>query len=112
MARSRRVYHGRAGSPPLRERSPALHSDSTPRPEEAPVSQSSNQPRRIVYALIERPSGRTHWLRIGIAFVNRDGSENVLLDAIPLSGKLQIREEDRKDEGSKPSPSPPPESGA
>jgi len=109
MARSRRVHHGRASASTRRERDP-LHPDSTPHPEEDSVSQSSNRPRRIVYALIERPTGRTFRLRIGIAFVNRDGSENVLLDAIPLSGKLQIREENRTEEGGK--QSPPPESGA
>lgn len=64
------------------------------------MSQSSNQPRRIVYALIPLQRGGTRWLRVGVAFLNRDGSENVYLDAVPLSGKLQIREEDPKDEES------------
>lgn len=32
------------------------------------------------------------WTRIGVAFVNRDDSLNVILDAIPLTGKLHIRE--------------------
>lgn len=31
------------------------------------------------------------WTKIGIAFVNRDDSLNVMLDALPLSGKLHIR---------------------
>jgi len=34
------------------------------------------------------------WVRIGVAFENRDGSLNVILNAFPVSGKLQIR--DRK----------------
>lgn len=68
------------------------------------MSQSSNQPRRIVYALIERPKGRTYWLRIGVAFINRDGSENVYLDALPVDGKLQIRDEDKKGEGEEKKP--------
>jgi hypothetical protein len=34
---------------------------------------------------------RSRWVRVGVAFENRDGSVNVLLDALPLSGRLQIR---------------------
>ncbi len=34
------------------------------------------------------------WTRIGVAFVNRDESINVVLDAVPMNGKLHIR--DRK----------------
>jgi len=34
---------------------------------------------------------RSRWVRVGVAFDNRDGSLNVLLDAVPLSGRLQIR---------------------
>jgi len=32
------------------------------------------------------------WTRIGVAFVNKDQSLNVLLEAFPLDGKLHIRE--------------------
>ena len=32
------------------------------------------------------------WTRIGAAFVNRDGSLNVVLNTIPLDGKLHIRD--------------------
>jgi hypothetical protein len=35
---------------------------------------------------------RSRWVRIGVAFDNKDGSLNVLLDALPLSGRLHIRE--------------------
>lgn len=40
---------------------------------------------------VEGRNGKTFWLRIGNAFVNRDGSTNVYLDAYPTSGKLQLR---------------------
>lgn len=70
------------------------------------MSQSSKQPLRIVYALTPGHRGGTRWLRVGVAFVNRDGSENVYLDAVPLSGKLQIREEDPKGEEEKTTPAP------
>ena len=49
-----------------------------------------------VFAIIERAnSEKAYWLKIGSAFVNRDLSINVVLDAVPLNGsKLQIRERD------------------
>lgn len=31
------------------------------------------------------------WTRIGVGFVNRDESINLLLDLLPVSGRLQIR---------------------
>ena len=46
---------------------------------------------KVVYAIIERGSNR-HWLRVGLAFVNTDGSLNVRLDAMPFNGQLQIRD--------------------
>ena len=47
-----------------------------------------------VYAIYENKNhnGQARWVRVGVAFENRDGSVNVLLDAIPLSGRLQIRD--------------------
>jgi hypothetical protein len=30
-------------------------------------------------------------VRIGATFLNKDGSESVLLDALPVNGKLQLR---------------------
>ncbi len=47
-----------------------------------------------VYAIYESRNDtreRSRWVRVGVAFENRDGSLNVLLDALPLSGRLQIR---------------------
>ncbi|WP_373047354.1 hypothetical protein [Vulgatibacter sp.] len=46
-----------------------------------------------VYTIRER-SGleKPIWLRVGIAFVNRDGSFSLYLDAQPLDGKLHMRE--------------------
>jgi hypothetical protein len=48
-----------------------------------------------VYAIYESKTDgrdRARWVRVGVAFPNRDGSMNVLLDALPLSGRLQIRD--------------------
>ena len=46
---------------------------------------------KIVYVISERNS-KSYWNRIGVAFVNGDGSVNVKLDAVPVSGELQIRD--------------------
>lgn len=52
---------------------------------------------KVAYAVIER-NGKSFWNRIGVAFTNRDGSLNVKLDAIPVTGNLQIRDwEPRED---------------
>jgi hypothetical protein len=60
-------------------------------------------PKRLaVLAIVERPDRddetktHTRWVRIGIGFPNRDGSINLILDALPLgTNRLQIREDDR-----------------
>jgi hypothetical protein len=47
-----------------------------------------------VYTIVDRGDGKKDlWLRIGTAFVNRDQSLNVMLNALPIDGKLHIREE-------------------
>lgn len=46
---------------------------------------------KVVYVITER-AGKSFWNRIGIAFVNHDGSLNVRLDAVPVSGELHIRD--------------------
>lgn len=46
---------------------------------------------KIVYIITEN-KGKSFWNRVGVAFVNRDGSLNVKLDALPIDGKLHIRD--------------------
>ena len=46
-----------------------------------------------VYTIRERQGlEKPFWMRVGIAFMNRDGSFNLHLDATPLDGKLHMRE--------------------
>jgi hypothetical protein len=48
----------------------------------------------VVYTIIEKPGfDKSFWVRIGRAFVNRDGSYNLMLDALPITGKLHLRQE-------------------
>lgn len=45
-----------------------------------------------VFALT-KVNGTTIWTPVGVAFPpNRDGSVNIQLNCVPLSGRLQIRE--------------------
>jgi hypothetical protein len=60
----------------------------------------SSLPSRKIFKVlcpIERKDGKTHWLRVGSAFPNRDDSINLYLDVLPSNLKLQIRELDEDD---------------
>ena len=53
-----------------------------------------------VYVIIERDTlEKPVFRRIGTAFVNRDASLNVYLDAVPISGRLHIRDVERPKPG-------------
>lgn len=52
---------------------------------------------KIVYVISER-GARKFWNRIGVAFVNADGSLNVKLEAIPVSGEMQVRDYQPREE--------------
>ena len=45
-----------------------------------------------VFNIVEGKDGKDRWVKIGHAFVNKDGSINAYLDVYPRDGKLQIRE--------------------
>lgn len=61
--------------------------------------EASTKKMQAVYTVVPKPEGRDLWLRIGSAFPNRDGSLTVFLDAVPISGRLQIREYQPRDAG-------------
>jgi len=52
---------------------------------------------KAVYTIVERGLNKRHFVRIGVAFVNRDGSLNVRLDAVPVNGQLHIRDAPPRD---------------
>jgi hypothetical protein len=54
---------------------------------------------KAVYTVIEREKGgKSYWMRVGIGFVNTDGSINIKLDAMPTNGTLQVREWEARDD--------------
>lgn len=60
--------------------------------EEASSTQPSRK-RKAVYTILEREgNNRSYWLRLGTAYINRDDSLTVYLNALPVNNKLHIRE--------------------
>ena len=45
-----------------------------------------------VFNIVEGKDGKERWVKIGQAYLNKDGSINAYLDVFPRDGKLQIRE--------------------
>mgnify|MGYP001771081476 CR=1 FL=1 len=54
--------------------------------------------RKVVYAVRERKEGRSFWCRVGSCFTNRDGSFSIVLDALPIDGRLVVREEQPRED--------------
>ena len=70
-----------------------LPAESSTKPAATSVATGSERAAwKAVYCVAERGKGRRIWLRVGTAFPNRDGSLTIRLDALPLSGQLQVRE--------------------
>lgn len=56
---------------------------------------------KIVYVITQRGT-KSFWNRIGVAFLNKDGSINVRLEAVPVSGEMQIRDYVPRDDEASP----------
>jgi len=62
-----------------------------------PIPDRPQTSRRVVYVIREKMTDqgtKSFWTKVGAAFENRDGSVTVRLDALPMDGTLQIRDED------------------
>ncbi len=57
----------------------------------------NNLRKKVLCPIKNEKTNKTYWMRIGNAFINRDGSTNVYLDAYPANGTLQIRDLDERD---------------
>jgi len=53
---------------------------------------------RIIYG-VNKSNGKFFWTRIGVTFLNDDGSENLLFNFVPTDPKttIQIREQKEKE---------------
>ncbi|MBI2390812.1 MAG: hypothetical protein HYV09_14575 [Deltaproteobacteria bacterium] len=60
--------------------------------------ESFSRKTKAVYTVVEKQGSKSIWVRIGWAHENQDGSFNLSLDALPVNGKLQMRDwESRED---------------
>lgn len=60
---------------------------------------NSKKPSHNVYTVREGgENGSDYWTKIGVAFAHNDGKGfSVILEALPLDGKITIRQPDPKD---------------
>ncbi len=69
--------------------------------------------KKEVFTITEKPgpdgNNKSYFTRCGVAFVNRDGSYTIKLDALPVGGVLQVRDEraDRFARNNEPTTAPP-----
>lgn len=61
---------------------------------------------RIAYTVAERTNkgrsaSKSWWVKIGASFLNKDGSETIYLDALPLNGKIVLQQPTEKPEAAK-----------
>ncbi len=56
------------------------------------MDDQTNKTMKVVWTVVDRGQGKSFWTRVGVGFVNRDGSLTLRLDAVPLGGTLQVRE--------------------
>jgi hypothetical protein len=59
---------------------------------ERTMEEQSNKTMKVVWTVVDRGQGKSFWTRVGVGFVNRDGSLTLRLDAVPINGTLQVRE--------------------
>jgi hypothetical protein len=63
--------------------------------------ETNGQQMKAVYTVVERGAGKSYWVRIGVGFVNRDGSITLKLDALPVNGTIQVREWESREDGAR-----------
>ena len=56
------------------------------------MEEQTGKTMKTVWTVVDRGQGKSFWTRVGVGFVNRDGSLTLRLDALPVNGNLQVRE--------------------
>ena len=54
---------------------------------------------QTVYTIIETGRDKDRWVECGVAFTNRDGSLNLILNALPVNGRLHVRHSNGRERG-------------
>ena len=69
------------------------------------MTDASKRPTHTAYTVREgKEGGKGYWMETGAAWTNRDGSLSVTLDALPVNGRLLIRERRESDQAGQGSP--------
>jgi hypothetical protein len=69
----------------------------------------TNDPVLIAYAVQDRPGAKSIWRRIGVAFPHDNGAGlTVILNALPIDGRIVLVEPKADPAGIKDLPAPPP----
>ena len=58
---------------------------------------------KAVYTITEGGE-KSYWHRIGVGYINRDGSINIKLHAVPVNGTMHVRDYPPRDEAPGPEP--------
>ena len=62
------------------------------------MEESKKVQRKAAYSILDRGEGKEpYWHLIGTAFVCKDGSLNLVLNSLPLDGKVHIRDFKERD---------------
>jgi hypothetical protein len=67
---------------------------------------SNGDSMKVVFTVVDRGPGKSFWTRVGVGFVNRDGSITLRLDALPTNGTLQVRDWEERDSRAQESAAP------
>ncbi len=63
----------------------------------------TRQPSHRAYSVIRREGQDDYWLNIGLVFPHKDGTGfNIMLQALPLDGKIVCREVSAEDHAEEP----------
>jgi len=63
------------------------------------MANSNNTPTHRIYNVRDRGEGKkAAWTEIGVGFTNRDGSINLVMNAVPVDGKAQLRVIENKED--------------
>jgi hypothetical protein len=69
---------------------------------------TNGESMKVVYTVVDRGPGKAFWTKVGVGFINRDGSINLRLDALPTNGTLQVRDWEERDGAQRPQDGPSP----
>ncbi len=57
---------------------------------------------KMAYSISER-NGKSYFNKVGIGFVNKDGSWNLKLESFPINGEIHVRDYVPREDGDGPS---------